>query len=153
MSSEHDDSHNQSDPGTNPEVMDKALSLLSSSPSIEEQKDVDQGPTVACPSPVSTSEMGKKIGAMPKAKAEKERRGIEIPKMRGLLYKRDVPTAQRLDEELKCSVNAASMGSGLRAPGPEERADDLPECPMSENSEQLVPDGGGLHVVEGGRHR
>ncbi|KAL2508909.1 hypothetical protein Fot_32556 [Forsythia ovata] len=50
MSSEHDDSQNQSTAGIDHDIMDEAFSLTSSSPLVEEQEEADQGPL-----PASTS--------------------------------------------------------------------------------------------------
>ncbi|KAL2541930.1 Uncharacterized protein Adt_02908 [Abeliophyllum distichum] len=75
MSSDHEDSQNRSDPGTDPEVMGEASSSssLSSSPSVGGQEDIDQG------APSSTSGRGENPAVLPKTKAGLDERANDPP--------------------------------------------------------------------------
>ncbi|KAL2474401.1 hypothetical protein Adt_35137 [Abeliophyllum distichum] len=142
MSSDHENSQNQSDPGTNPEVIGEASSSSSSLPLVKGWEVIDQGPLA------STSGRSKNTATLPKAKVDKEKSELGMPAMKSSLGQRDAPAVQRLDKELKRSDTEASMVHSkireedledirlsydiptlmtLRAPGLEERASDLPE--------------------------
>ncbi|KAL2517603.1 Uncharacterized protein Adt_13850 [Abeliophyllum distichum] len=132
MSSDHEDSQNRSDPGTDPGIMDEASS---SSSSVGGQENI----------PTSTSERGDHPAILPKTKVGGGKTGSAVLEMRSSLDQRNAPAAYRLDEELKHSATEAYMVRSkireeylvdirlsynisnsvtLRAPSPEERAND-----------------------------
>ncbi|KAL2479974.1 hypothetical protein Adt_32940 [Abeliophyllum distichum] len=148
MSSRNDDSQNQSDARTNSSIQDESPSSASLSSSSEVVGEMNQGLSAACPSTLSTSGIGACLTSPLKKAAEKGDWTPGVPKMKGLLDKRDVPVAKALDEELKQSDTEASMARSriakgeledmrlsydisasviLRAPGPKESTDDPPE--------------------------
>ncbi|KAL2461541.1 hypothetical protein Adt_44961 [Abeliophyllum distichum] len=148
MLSRNDDSQNQSDDRTNPSIRGESPSSASSSSSSEIVGKVNQAPSVARPSTPSTSGRGACPTVRSKEIAEKRGPDVEVPEMRGSLDKKDAPTTKALDEELRRSATEVFMAHSkiskgeledmrlsydilasviLRAPGPEERADEPPE--------------------------
>ncbi|KAL2512065.1 hypothetical protein Adt_17665 [Abeliophyllum distichum] len=101
MLSDHEDSQNRSDRGTDPTVMGEASFSSSSSPSARGQEVINQGP--------SASTSGRGENPEPKTKAGGGKTGSAVPEMKGSLGQKDVLTVQRLDEELKHSATEASM--------------------------------------------
>ncbi|KAL2513137.1 hypothetical protein Adt_18737 [Abeliophyllum distichum] len=143
MSSRSDNSQNQSDVWTNPSIQDESPLSSSSSEAVGE---VNQVPPALCSSTSSAS--GREVSStVPLKKVRgKKMKDIGVLEMRGSLDKRDASVVRALDEELRCSVTEASMARSritveeledlrlsydipfsvtLRAPGPEERANDL----------------------------
>ncbi|KAL2526156.1 hypothetical protein Adt_11210 [Abeliophyllum distichum] len=145
MSSGSDDSQNQLDVQTNPSIQGE--SPLSSSSS-EAMGEVNQAPSASCSSTPFVSRREVYPTVPLKKVVGKKRTDAGVPEMRGSLDKRDVPVARAIDEELRRSATEVSMARSritaeeledlrqsydiptsvtLTVPGPEERADDLPE--------------------------
>ncbi|KAL2497476.1 Plus3 domain-containing protein [Abeliophyllum distichum] len=122
-------------------------SLLSSSSS-EVVGEVKQASPASCSSTPSASGSEVSFTIPLKKVGGRKMTDVGVPEMRGSLDKRDAPAVRALDEELRCSAKEASMARSkitteeledlrlsydipssvsLRAPGPEERADNPPE--------------------------
>ncbi|KAL2480650.1 hypothetical protein Adt_33616 [Abeliophyllum distichum] len=144
MSSRSDDSQNRSNVRTNPSIQGESPLSSSSSEVVEE---VNQASPASCPLTPSTS--GREVSPIVPLKkvGGKKKTDVGVPEMRGSLDKRDASAARALDEELRLSATEASMARSritteeledlrlsydipssvlLRAPGPEERANDPP---------------------------
>ncbi|KAL2486218.1 Plus3 domain-containing protein [Abeliophyllum distichum] len=145
MSSGSDDSQNRSGVRTNPSIQGES-SLSSSSSEVVGK--VNQASPASCPSTPSASGREVSLTVPMKKVGGRKRADVRVPEMRGSLDKRNAPAVRALDEELRRSATEASMDRSritaeeledlrlsydipssvlLRAPGPEERADDPPE--------------------------
>ncbi|KAL2498250.1 Plus3 domain-containing protein [Abeliophyllum distichum] len=118
MSSECDDSQNQSDVRTNPSIQGESPLSSSSSETVGE---VNQGPSASWLSTPSAGGRGVCPTIPLKKVVDNKRIDAGVPEMRGSLDKMDASTARALYEELR------HLRQKRRAPGPEECANDLPE--------------------------
>ncbi|KAL2505729.1 hypothetical protein Adt_21350 [Abeliophyllum distichum] len=98
MWSKNDDSQNQSNDWTNPNIRGESPSSSSLSEAVGE---VNQAPSVASSSTPSISVRGACPTAPSKNITEKRGLDVGVPEMRGSLDKRDAPVAKVLDEELR----------------------------------------------------
>ncbi|KAL2497786.1 hypothetical protein Adt_23336 [Abeliophyllum distichum] len=145
MSSGSDNSQNRSDVRTNPSIQGESPLSSSSSEVVGEVNQASPASYSSTPSvsgrEVSSTVPLKKVGGRKKT-------DVGVSEMRGSLDKRDDPAVGALDEELRRSTKEASMAClritaeeledlrlsydipssvSLRAPGPEERANNPPE--------------------------